>query len=254
MMKSSQTIGRWLHSAPKPDDRIRLFCLPYAGGSASVFREWQQELPVGTGVYAIQLPGRENRIAETPIRDMTTIVEAMANAIIPHLQLPFMLFGHSLGARIAFELVRHLRRNWGIRPARLIVAGSRAPQMPEPRPLHHLPEVEFLKELRRFSGTPEAIFQSKELMALLLPMLRADFAVDETYIYREEAPLDCPISAFCGTRDEEAKREDMQAWADYTRSEFTLEMIEGEHFFLKTQRAMLLQAVSRLMLQHMESR
>lgn len=253
-MKTTPTTGRWLLTAPEPEDRIRLFCLPYAGGAASVFRGWRQELPAGAGVYPIQLPGRENRIAAPPIRDMAAMVEAIAQAIIPHLHLPFLLFGHSLGARIAFELTRHLRREWGIRPARLIVAGSRAPHMPEPKPLHHLPEKEFVQELRRFSGTPEAIFQSKELLAMLIPMLRADFAVDETYVYTKEESLDCPISAFCGTQDEEAKREDMEAWADYTSGEFTLEMIAGGHFFLKTQRFALLRAIAQLVSQHMASR
>jgi surfactin synthase thioesterase subunit len=183
---------------------------------------------------------------------MEALVAAISEAIFPYVRRPFMFYGHSLGARIAFELARHLRRKWKIQPCRLIVSGSRAPHLPEPKPLHHLPDEEFVKELHRFSGTPEALLQSKELMELFIPVLRADFTIDETYIYTAEAPLDCPISAFGGTADPEAHREEMTAWASFTNSDFRLDMIAGDHFFLRTQRDVLLRSITQLILQHME--
>ncbi|GIQ70278.1 hypothetical protein XYCOK13_31020 [Xylanibacillus composti] len=178
---------------------------------------------------------------------MRVMSEAISEAIYPYLQCPFLLFGHSLGARIAFEVARNLRRTRGIQPCRLIVAGSRAPHIPEPRPLHQLPEEEFINELRRFSGTPEAILQSKELLQFFLPILRADFQLDETYVYVDDAPLDCPISVFGGTDDTEASREELDAWAAYTTGECSVEMIKGDHFFLKTQRDELLRSISQIM-------
>lgn len=251
-MKPAQTASPWLLTCPESKDKIRLFCLPYAGGGASIYRGWTKSLPDDAGVYPIQLPGRENRIAEPPLCDMGELAGAISEAMVPYLQCPFILFGHSMGARIAFELARHLRRKWGIQPNCLIVSGSRAPHIPEPKPLHHLPDDEFVQELRRFSGTPEAILQSKELMGLFIPLLRADFTIDETYICSEEAPLDCPISAFGGTEDREAQREEIEAWKRHTSCDFTFEMIEGDHFFLQERRDVLLRSVSRILFRHLQ--
>ncbi|MGD7664448.1 thioesterase [Brevibacillus laterosporus] len=252
MLETDQAATPWLISHPEAKDTIRLFCLPYAGGGASAYRGWANTLPRDIGVYPIQLPGRENRIGEQALCDMEALVEAISQAIYPYLDRPFLFFGHSLGARIAFELARAVRRKWKLQPCRLIVSGSRAPNIPEPHPLHHLPDDEFVSELRRFSGTPEAILQNRELMNLFLPVLRADFAVDETYVYAEEALLKCPISAFCGTEDTEANREEMEAWEGHTSSDFTLEMIEGDHFFLTAKRERLMQSVTKIISQQKE--
>ncbi|MES5955963.1 thioesterase domain-containing protein [Bacillus fungorum] len=126
------------------------------------------------------MPGRENRIRERPFYEMGKLVEAISETLFPYLQDPFIFFGHSIGARILFETSRHIRRKWNIQPTRLIVSGSRAPHILEPNPLHHLPDDKFIKELHRFSGTPEAILQNRGLMEIFLPTLRADFTIDET--------------------------------------------------------------------------
>ncbi|WP_240470234.1 thioesterase II family protein [Brevibacillus laterosporus] len=150
MLETDQAATPWLISHPEAKDTIRLFCLPYAGGGASAYRGWANALPRDIGVYPIQLPGRENRIGEQALCDMKALVEAISQAIYPYLDRPFLFFGHSLGARIAFELARAVRRKWKLQPCRLIVSGSRAPNIPEPHPLHHLPDDEFVSELRRF--------------------------------------------------------------------------------------------------------
>lgn len=247
-----KTASPWLLSEPDPHDVLRIFCLPYAGGGAAMYRGWEKELPASIGVYPIYLPGREHRMTETPFTEMGALVEAIAEAITPYLQTPFILLGHSLGARISFELARRLRRSPGRKPCRLIVSGSRAPHVSEPRPLHKLPDQAFVQELRRFSGTPEVLLQNKELMELFLPTLRADFTLDETYIYSEEIMLDCPISAFAGTYDLEASREEMEVWSGCTRGAFTLDMIEGDHFFVKTNKAPLLTRLAAIIRDHME--
>ncbi|MED1665858.1 thioesterase II family protein [Brevibacillus laterosporus] len=252
MLETDQTATPWLITHPEAKDIIRLFCFPYAGGGASAYRGWTNALPDDVGVYPIQLPGRENRITEQALCEMEVLVEAISQAIYPYLDRPFIFFGHSLGARVAFELTRTVRRKWKLQPCRLIVSGSRAPHIPEPNPLHHLPDDEFINELRRFSGTPEAILQNRDLMNLFLPVLRADFTVDETYVYEEEAILKCPISAFGGTEDTEANREEIEVWADHTSSAFTLEMIEGDHFFLTTKKDLLLPSVAKIVEQHRE--
>lgn len=233
----------WLQTHPHIQDRLRLFCFPYAGGGTSMYRGWAHAFPQDVGVYPVQLPGRETRIAERLIGDMGQLATSIAEAIAPYLQLPFILFGHSLGARIAFEVARHVRRKWGVEPCHLIVSASRAPHIPDPNPLHKLPDDRFIAELRRLSGTPEAILQNKELLALFLPMLRADFTVDETYQYKVEQPLACPILAFGGTWDEEATDKELEAWARHTQAEFGLEMIAGNHFFLHAQQPVLLKSI-----------
>lgn len=250
-MKLPTTATPWLLTCPDDKDKIRLFCLPYAGGGASVYREWAKFLPAQAGIYPIQLPGRETRIAESPLCNMDELVEQIAIGIVPYLQCPFIFFGHSLGARIAFELVRHLRTKWGIQPCHLLVAGSRAPQLAEPNPIHHLPDSEFIKELRRLAGTPEEILHNRDILEIFLPLLRADFTVDETYSYSPAMSLECPIAAFGGTWDLEAQRTEIEAWAEHTSGEFSLEMISGDHFFLHTARELLLQFVSRILYRHM---
>jgi medium-chain acyl-[acyl-carrier-protein] hydrolase len=160
---------------------------------------------------------------------------------------PFAFFGHSLGAFVAFELARQLRRQSGLQPARLMVSAAGAPQIPRRnRPVHALPEEEFLSELRQLNGVPAKVLQDSELMQLLLPMLRADFAVFETYQYMPESPLDCALTGFCGLQDQQVRREDMEAWRDQTHGAFSLRMLPGDHFFLNAAQPLLQQLSNEL--------
>ena len=250
IMESKYRNTPWLIlGKPKPETRLRLFCFPYAGGGASIFRQWSENMPEGVEVCAIQLPGRENRIIDPPFTKLAPLVDAMVEALDPYFDVPFAFFGHSIGAKIAFELARELRRKKGVHPVHLFVSGSRPPHIPEPRPLHMLPEHEFVKEFRRFSGTPEAVMQSRDLMEMYLPILRADFAVDETYVYYEDNPLDCPISAFGGSEDKETNRQELEAWRQHTLDSFKFQMFEGDHFFIKSSQSRVLDSISRVLLQ-----
>jgi medium-chain acyl-[acyl-carrier-protein] hydrolase len=232
---------------PRPNAaaRFRLFCLPYAGGGASVYQTWWNELPAQVEVCAIQPPGRESRIHERPFQRLTPLVHALADAIGPSLSLPFAFFGHSVGALVSFALVRELRRRGAAAPAHLFVSARRAPHLPDPDPLHRLSEKDFVAGLRRMEGTPEAVLQEPELMALFLPILRADLGVNEAEEIAVEEPLDCPISAFGGLGDGRASSMDIDAWRQHTRRDFTLEMFPGGHFYLRSARGGLLRSVSR---------
>ena len=254
-MESTYRNTPWLILAkPNRKTRLRLFCFPYAGGGASIFRQWQENMPEGVEVCAVQLPGRENRIAEPPFTRVSLLVDAMVEAFGTYFDVPFAFFGHSIGAKIAFELVRDLRRKKGVQPVHLFVSGSRSPHIPEPRPLHLLLEHDFVRELRRFSGTPEAVMQSRDLMEMYLPILRADFSIDETYIYYEDNPLDCPISAFGGSEDKEANRQELDAWRQHTTGTFIVQMFQGDHFFIKSSQSLLLHSISQVLLRYLDTR
>lgn len=212
-----------------------------------MFREWQTELPRDVDLQPIQLPGRENRILEPAFTRMGPLVESLAKAVIPRSDLPFALFGHSLGAIICFELCRLLRRMRVRAPSHLFVSGHRAPQIPDSDPpVHQLPDREFISELERLNGTPDPVLRESELMSLVLPCLRADFAVAETYVYAHEPPLDCPISVFGGANDCEASRAELAFWEQQTRAQFTLTILPGDHFYLRGRsRSELLRAIAR---------
>jgi medium-chain acyl-[acyl-carrier-protein] hydrolase len=230
----------------RPDARagLRLICLPYAGGSAVVFRPWAEPLAPLAEVCAVQLPGRGSRLTEPPLRELPEIVEALADALRPCWQRPFAFFGHSMGALIAFELARRLRREGAPPPQILFVSGRRAPQTPGTEsPTYELPDPEFIEHLRGLNGTPAELLANPELMQLMLPVLRADFAVCQTYAYRDEPPLECPISVFGGLSDS-ADRDQLEGWRTQTRAAFSLHMLPGDHFFLHSSRRLLLRTIA----------
>jgi medium-chain acyl-[acyl-carrier-protein] hydrolase len=246
-MAGSSVSTRWL-TCPRlnPQARMRLFCFPYAGGGASIFHTWPNKLPTTVEVYAVHLPGRGNRLREPPFTRLAPLVQALTDVLLPHLTTPFALFGHSMGALISFELARQLRRQHGPSPVHLFVSGREAPQLPslEP-PIHALPEPQFIAELQRLNGTPKEVLEYPELIQLLIPTLRADFAVCETYTYTSDAPIDCSISAFGGLQDHEVSREQLEAWRDQSRASFSLCMFPGDHFFLDTAEPLLLKTIAR---------
>jgi medium-chain acyl-[acyl-carrier-protein] hydrolase len=224
---------------------LRLFCFPYAGGSPLVFRGWAGGLPKAVEVCPVLLPGRGMRLAEPPFTRMPSLVETVAAALLPYTDRPFAFFGHSMGALISFELARLLRGRHGVEPAHVFVSGCSAPQIPDAIPrLSDLPEPELLQELRRLNGTPKEVFENSELMQLMVPVLRADFSVCESYVYTEARPLDCPISVFGGLQDADTSRAQLEAWRCHTSAHFSLQMFPGDHFFLHASRPLLLRALS----------
>jgi medium-chain acyl-[acyl-carrier-protein] hydrolase len=231
---------------PNPDARLRLFCFPYAGGAASVFRNWSDGLPADVEVCPIQFPGRGTRLTEPPFSQLSQLVEALTETLLPLLDKPFALFGHSLGSLVIFELARRLRANHQVRPVRLFVSAGPAPQIPHRgHPIHSLPEKEFAAELHRLNGTPAELLNHDELMEIVLPSLRADFALYESYQYSSGPPLNCPISTFGGLSDQKVSHSDLEAWREQTSLSFSIRMFPGDHFFLKTTQPLLLRAISQ---------
>jgi medium-chain acyl-[acyl-carrier-protein] hydrolase len=218
-------------STPNPAARARLFCVPYAGGGASIFKTWGKRLPE-IEVLAIQLPGRESRLRERPIDVMDELVEQLAAAVAPELDRPFAVFGHSMGALVGFELTRLLRRlGWPL-PMCLFVSASRPPQAPPGDRLYDLDGDELVQALRELNGTPPDVLELPELLELRLPVVRADFQVVDEYRYREEPPLECPIGAFAGMRDEDASPDVMRGWSVQTSASFSQRTLAGDHFFI----------------------
>lgn len=246
-MVAISTFNSWIN-CPKtnPQAKLRLFCFHYAGGGALSFRSWVDQLPSAVEVCLIELPGRGLRMMEPPFTQFELLIPALEKALLPSLNKPFVFFGHSMGALVSFELARRLHTTHNLIPLHLYVSGYRAPQIPDPDPpIHDLCEPAFLNELRRYNGTPEEVLNNSELMQLLLPALRADFAVLENYVYAPFPSLDCPITAFGGLQDWKASYEELVAWQEQTSTTFSLKMFPGDHFFIYSSESLLLQYLSQ---------
>lgn len=243
--RSTSTPGAWVVvPVPNPTARLRLFCFPYAGAGSAAFGTWARQLPPVFECCIVQFPGRETRLREQPVSDWRVLMDALAEAIREWADKPFAFFGHSLGATVAFELTRRLRRDGDPLPIHLFVSGRAAPQLAPTRPpVHHLPDAEFRQELRQLQGTSEEVLQNEELMSLVMPFIRADFTLAECYPYHEEAPLALPLSAFGGSEDYYASEEAIKAWGQHTSATFEWRMYPGGHFFLHEHQSELLTAI-----------
>jgi surfactin synthase thioesterase subunit len=228
-------------------DAVRLFCLPHAGGGASVFRGWRDELGQGIELYPIQLPGREGRWRERPLTRIPALIPELSAALKPFFRPPFAFFGHSMGAFVAFELTRHLLEENLPGPAVLIVSGARAPHVPDPDPpIHQMPLDELLEHLKSIDAIPKELLDHPELVYLLLPALRADMEMCETYIYKVAPRLPCPISVYGGEHDEKVPPEHLNEWSLQTSADFHIHFFPGDHFFfLKESRAAVIRALQQ---------
>lgn len=218
--------------AKRKNPCLRLICFPHAGGNTTLYRDWPAFLPDEVEVCAAVLPGRETRFSEPLIDQMQPLVSGLLDGIAGLLDRPVALFGHSMGALIAFELACRLReRGQGIR--QLIVSGCPAPQVGvHGDDLHRLSDEDLVNELARMNGTPNSLIDNIELMRLAVPIIRNDFRLAETYFYLEQPPLDCPITCFGGTDDPNVTAEDLCAWSVHTTNGFRAQFLRGDHFFL----------------------
>lgn len=229
---------------------MRLFCFPYAGGGASIFVPWIEALAPECEVCPVQLPGREARYSEPLLNDLQVAAELAAQAIGPACEGRYSLFGHSLGAILAYEVAQRLRGAKVPAPEHLIVSARRGAMVPHNgRRSGHLPDEEFKQRLLELKGTPREFLEDPQLVEFLLPRVRQDFLLDETYEPNpQHEPLECPISAFGGTEDRDVPEESLQAWSAQTKCGFTLTMYNGaDHFFIQSRRDELIDGIRRVL-------
>ena len=235
-------LGRWTKGKPCA---MRLFCFPHAGAGAAVYSGWADLLPRGIEVCGVRYPGRESRLREPPHQSIPGLAEQLADELLPWMDLPFAFFGHSMGALVAFELARCLRKHQRRGPLILYASGRVAPHLVQLRePICHLSDAEFLERVGRMGGTPQEAFAQPELLELLLPILRADLGACEKYNCVADKPLDCPIVALGGSYDPQVTRHDLEAWQQHTRQEFSSRLIDGEHFFVSSKRKEVIKVLS----------
>ena len=241
----SQKFNDWITCpAPNPTARLRLFCLPFAGGGASIYRSWARALPSTIEVCPVQLPGRENRLCESPYTDIRPLAETLAGQIQLYAQKPFALYGHSMGALLAFELARVLQRQNAPMPLTLFLAAHRAAHLsPRRAPIYALPREELIRALHRMGGMQEEVAQDQELLDLLLPSLRADLTLCDLSGFAQDTQLDCPFQLYAGRDDMEVPPEDMESWSEHSTQSSSLRIFPGGHFFLRSAGDALMQAI-----------
>jgi medium-chain acyl-[acyl-carrier-protein] hydrolase len=230
----SLTKSQWLPlRRTNANASVRLFCFPYAGGNESAFRHWQQNLPESIEVLPVQLPGRGGRMKEPPYSELQPLVRAAREALAAEMEKPFAFFGHSMGGLIAFELARELRKQHGVQPVHLFISAKCSPrQGPEDPAVGQLSDAALIEVLKRYEGTARELLNDPELMQLILPIIRADMAVCDSYVYEPGPPLECPITVFGGLEDHVCSRACLESWQEHTQGTFTLRMLPGGHFFI----------------------
>jgi medium-chain acyl-[acyl-carrier-protein] hydrolase len=221
-------------SDPLAAPAMRLLCFPYAGAGASAYRDWRLPAELATEVWAVQPPGRESRRSEPPPDDLDALIGAYARQLAPLLDRPFAFFGHSLGALVAFELARRLRRDRARQPVQLFVSALRAPHLPPSRsPVSPLTDEDLLRRLLDMAGESPSAIRDPELLMLMAPVTRADCGLLDRYAYRPEPALDLPITGFGAVDDCEVDLTEIAAWDGHTTGEYRLRTFVGGHLFVR---------------------
>lgn len=241
----------FLRPQPKPNANLRLICFPYAGGSASTYISWANHLPENVELIAVQPPGRSTRMFEPPYDEMSPLVDSLLVPFSNILDRPYIIYGHSLGSRVAFELMVQCQKA-GLRlPAHFIASGSRAPFIPvREKQIYNLPELEFFSELEKLNGTPKEVLQNEELMKLCLPLLRADFKLADTYC-SPKTKINSPVTVLGGSNDEGISHDDLQSWEQLFNNSADVHIIPGDHFFVESNKSQVLQKVNQIIAETM---
>ena len=244
---SSATTGQnaWIRRFhPAPEACTRLVCLPHAGGSANYYFPVSAELSPSVDVLAIQYPGRGDRLRESGIDNLETLADCIVDALEPWRALPLALFGHSMGATLAFEVARRLEDD-GVPLLALFASGRRAPSQHRPGTVHRYSDDELMAELRRLNGTDSRLLEDNAVLRLFLPAIRSDYKAIETYAHRPGSVVRCPIHALFGDRDTGATLDEVRAWRTHTVSDFELTEFPGGHFYLNEQAPAVIEIVSK---------
>ncbi|OCC14037.1 thioesterase II family protein [Streptomyces sp. PTY087I2] len=247
MSIAHQDLSGWFRRPVKrPDAQVRLICFPHAGGAASSFRPWQRLLPAGIEPVSVQYPGREDRFADPFVGSMDDVVHAVVDGLVPLLDRPLALFGHSMGSAIAYEVALELRRRSLPEPVRLLASGRPSPHHAAVGDIHLQKDAAVTAELMRYGSTPVEVLSDPELRATVLRCVRNDYRLIETYKPRQAVdPLDCPISVLVGTEDPECGEVEAKTWGSVTAGSLTITAFDGGHFFLVPQRTRLVETICR---------
>jgi surfactin synthase thioesterase subunit len=251
LMVNTVKSNEWfLFPRPNPEAVLRLFCFHYAGGSAQAFHPWLDHLPTTVEVGMVQLPGRGHRLAEPPITRVLPLSQTIARALQQYADKPLSFFGHSLGGLLCFEVTRSLRRDNHLEPAQIFVSATNSPHCPKRvESISALSKAALLKKLDKYNGTPPEVLQNDELLDLLLPSIRADFELCETYEYHHESPLSCPLTIYGGTDDNNVDREWLAAWREMSIGPSNMRMFPGGHFYFNTSQSLFFRTFSGDLLQ-----
>jgi pyochelin biosynthesis protein PchC len=235
---------RWIRRYhPAPDAKIRLVCLPHAGGAASYFFPVSRTLSPNIEVLAVQYPGRQDRRAEPFVPTIPELADVVTEVLADETDRPLALFGHSMGATLGFEIALRLERA-GTVPAALFVSGRRAPSTHRDERVHLRDDDGLLAEVKALSGTDSRVMEDDELVRMALPALRNDYRAIETYRWQPGQKLTCPIHALVGDADPKATVDEVRRWADHTDAEFTLDVFGGKHFYLDQHAASVMRKIT----------
>ncbi|MGW9495917.1 thioesterase II family protein [Streptomyces prasinus] len=222
---------RRFHTAP--DDSPRLLCFPHAGGNASYFFPFSARLAPHADVLVVQYPGRQERFGEPCVESLHEMADLVTAELVrgPLLERPFTVFGHSMGASLAFEVACRLR-DAGFPPAALTVSGRRAPSIPAPGSVHLADDDQLIADIKLLGGTHQGMLDNPELLAAILPSVRSDYVATETYRFRGADPLDCPVTSLIGDADPRVDEPQALAWRTHGTGPFRLRVYAGGHFSL----------------------
>ncbi len=227
-VRESTWVRRFHHA---PDAEHALLCFPHSGGSASFFFPFSQRLSPGIDVWSVQYPGRQDRRSEANIPHLHELADRVAEAVAPRLNGHYALFGHSMGATLAYEVALRLR-SAGKHPEALFVSGRPAPHRNVDKGLHRLSDEEIADDIRALDGTGSEMFGDADVLNMFLPAIRSDYHAAETYAYTPGPPLNCPVRAFTGFSDPRVEVSELHHWGDHTEGPFGLDVFSGGHFYL----------------------
>lgn len=230
----------------KNNSKLNIFCFPYAGGSASSYLPWADYLPESVELFSVQPPGRSSRMFEKPFTRMGPLVEDFLEEFSKFTNTPYILFGHSLGSRIAYELMVSCQTKRIRLPEHFIISGSRGAHISyREDPIYNLSDEEFVSKLKELNGTPTEILENKELMNLCLPTLRADFEIADTYS-SSKVILDCATTIIGGQEDHNVSYENLNCWNELFINNGDIHLVPGDHFFIDKNRAAVLHLVNQV--------